>query len=249
MYSVKSAYRLCMEDLVDTSHLHKPGFWSGIWKLKVPPKIKNLIWRMCRGCLPTRVRLQDKGVQCSLHYVSCDHPLENLIHVFFSCPFAQQVWRLAGLWAAVYHAMMTNVAASGVVFSLVQNLGSDLRHRMVTIIWSLWKHRNNKLWQNENETAVVVVDCARKLLSEWMDANTAAGSARHPSGSHASVHTGSAIPHVQAPSIRWQRPQLGRLKCNINAAFASTVNRTGLGAVSVMLMAHMCCPALGVLRQ
>jgi hypothetical protein len=26
IYSVKSAYRLCVEDLVDTTHLRRPGF-------------------------------------------------------------------------------------------------------------------------------------------------------------------------------------------------------------------------------
>jgi len=62
--------------------------WSGIWKLKVSSKIKNLIWWMCRGCLPTRVRLQDKGVQCFAHCVSCDGSTEDLARVFFDCPFA-----------------------------------------------------------------------------------------------------------------------------------------------------------------
>ena len=37
-YSVRSAYRLCVTELVDLSHLHRPGYWSGIWKLKPSPK-------------------------------------------------------------------------------------------------------------------------------------------------------------------------------------------------------------------
>jgi len=47
VYSVKSAYHLCVEELVDTSHFGQPGFWSGIWRLKVPPKVK--IW--CGACV------------------------------------------------------------------------------------------------------------------------------------------------------------------------------------------------------
>ena len=72
MYSVKSAYRLCVENLIDTTHLQCSGYLSGIWRLKVPPKLKNLMWRICWGCLPTRVQLQDKGVQCLTTCVSCD---------------------------------------------------------------------------------------------------------------------------------------------------------------------------------
>jgi len=91
LYSVKSAYRLCMEELVDVSHLRRSGYWSGIWRLKVPPKIKNLLWRTCRGCLPTKVRLQDKGVQCPISCVSCDGLHEDLSHICFECPFTVQV--------------------------------------------------------------------------------------------------------------------------------------------------------------
>lgn len=32
-YYVKSAYRLCIEELIDSSHLRRPGNWSCIWKL------------------------------------------------------------------------------------------------------------------------------------------------------------------------------------------------------------------------
>lgn len=52
-YPVKRAYILCVKELVDTSFLRRPGYWSSIWKLKVLSKIKNFIWYMCRGCLPT----------------------------------------------------------------------------------------------------------------------------------------------------------------------------------------------------
>lgn len=45
-YLVCSAYRMCVSDIVDNSHLYVPGHWNLVWKLKVPPKIKNLIWRV-----------------------------------------------------------------------------------------------------------------------------------------------------------------------------------------------------------
>jgi hypothetical protein len=56
-YTVWSTYRLCVEELIDVSHLRHPANWQNIWCLKVPPKVKNLLWRMRRGCLPTRVCL------------------------------------------------------------------------------------------------------------------------------------------------------------------------------------------------
>jgi len=52
LYSVKSAYRLCVKELVDVSHLRRSGCWSGVWRLTVLPKVNILIWRMCRECFP-----------------------------------------------------------------------------------------------------------------------------------------------------------------------------------------------------
>ena len=96
-YSVRNAYRLFITDLVNLSHIHRSGYWSRIWKLKSLPKVMNLIWRMCRGCLPTRVRLLDKGVQCPTPCVSCDSNHEDLAHIFFECPFAVRVWSMVGM--------------------------------------------------------------------------------------------------------------------------------------------------------
>jgi len=73
-YSVRSAYRLCVEEIVDNSHLRRLGYWSRIWRLKVPPKIKNMVWHVCRECLSTRVRLNRRGVNCPSSCVMCnDH--------------------------------------------------------------------------------------------------------------------------------------------------------------------------------
>jgi len=47
---------------------------------------------MCRGCLPARVRLQDKGVQYPTHSVT-----QDLARVFVDCPFAIQVSQMVGL--------------------------------------------------------------------------------------------------------------------------------------------------------
>ncbi|CAJ2650780.1 unnamed protein product [Trifolium pratense] len=33
--------------------------WKWIWKTHTPPKAKHLIWRICKGCLPTRIQLKE----------------------------------------------------------------------------------------------------------------------------------------------------------------------------------------------
>lgn len=80
---------LCMEGLADTSHLQRLGFCLVFWRLKFPQK-KKICLEMCRGCLPTQVRLQGKCFQCPTNCVSCDSFDEDLTRMFFTCPFAMQ---------------------------------------------------------------------------------------------------------------------------------------------------------------
>jgi hypothetical protein len=100
-YLVRSAYRLCVDVLTDSSHLRRGGYWQGIWRLKIPPKIKNLIWRICRNVVPTRRRVQDKGVQCPLTWVTYNDSEEDLDHVCFNCPFIVRVWQHIGFWDVI----------------------------------------------------------------------------------------------------------------------------------------------------
>ena len=140
-YSVRSAYRLCVTELVDLSHLHRPGYLSGIWKLKSPPKVKNLIWRMCRGCLPTHVRLLDKSVQCPTptQCVSCDSNHEDLAHIFFERPFVVQVWSMAGMWHQIQNAVVKSPSANKDIFSLFHSLSVTFSQRMAALLWSMYK--------------------------------------------------------------------------------------------------------------
>jgi len=53
------------------------------------------------------------------------------------------------------------------IFSLLDHVPSTQKELFVTIMWSLWKCRNLKLWQQKNETCMQVVERARHLLDDW----------------------------------------------------------------------------------
>lgn len=98
LYSVRSAYHLCVEKLICANHLKVQGDWSLIWQLKVPSRVKNCLWRACRDVLPTRICLQGKGVQCPMTCVCCEAAVKNSFHLFFTCGLSMQCWKKAGLW-------------------------------------------------------------------------------------------------------------------------------------------------------
>jgi ribonuclease HI len=229
-YSVRSAYRLCVDVLIYSTHLRRDGYWQGIWRLKVPPKIKNLVWRICRNVVPTRRRLQDKGVQCPLDCVICGGPEEDLDHICFNCPFSVQVWQRIGFWNVIQQIRANTGSVADCLFALLQHYNDDNSQRLTGILWSLWKHRNLKLWQDSNETDGQVIDRAFHLIEDWNNANAITQHQVPPTVPvRGAPSVNSGVTSSSSSATVWQRPRQGRLKCNIDASFSDSLNRTGIG--------------------
>ena len=221
------------KNVANNSHLHRIGNWDNIWRLKVSPKVKNLIWRICRGCLPTRARLLDKGVNCTSLCGLCDESYEDTIHVLFDCPRARNVWQHSLLWSKVYLVMQNNNTVADIIFALLRELTQDQSQMFATLLWSIWKSRNLRVWQNTTETTQAIAERARFLLYNCQSANkekqrgTVAGaSVVQPISIQAAGTAGNAVLPVQN---RWQKPLQGRLKCDVDAAFSETLNCVGFG--------------------
>ena len=73
-FSVKSTYRIALKlksgDWAEHSSTRQHGATRGrIWKLNVPLKVRNFIWRACSNCLPTRNNLWRRKVRIE---ATCD---------------------------------------------------------------------------------------------------------------------------------------------------------------------------------
>jgi len=58
------------------------GNWKMLWNMKIPLRMKVFLWRAERGCLPTRQRLQQRGVNCTDKCEYCTSNYENEWHIF-----------------------------------------------------------------------------------------------------------------------------------------------------------------------
>ncbi|GAU48815.1 hypothetical protein TSUD_99870 [Trifolium subterraneum] len=102
-YSVKSGYKLAMRYIIGSDKYHLAGNWNGIWKAQAPHKARHLLWRLCRGCLPTCYRLLERRVECNLNCPVCDDEIEDEIHIFFRCAVARDSWCAASLSTVLYN--------------------------------------------------------------------------------------------------------------------------------------------------
>lgn len=96
VYTVRSGYNFGMRLAVEGKN-HVTGDWSSLWHTRVPPKTRNLAWRICRRCLPTRRRLHERRVQGPLNCAVCEDQLEDDWHLLFHCKTMAEYWDIAGL--------------------------------------------------------------------------------------------------------------------------------------------------------
>ena len=50
----------CKAEVEHSMVREEKRFWSRIWKLNVPPKVWNFVWRACTDILPTHANLYHK---------------------------------------------------------------------------------------------------------------------------------------------------------------------------------------------
>ncbi|KAK9990630.1 hypothetical protein SO802_025615 [Lithocarpus litseifolius] len=102
VYSVRSGYHLLLDmdlnELPRTSNLStSKRFWKGIWGLKVPNRVKNLMWRAGSDSLPSKSNLRRKipiDDTCS----NCGLESETTLHAIWSCPLLVPVWTVHFGW-------------------------------------------------------------------------------------------------------------------------------------------------------
>lgn len=145
MYTVKFAYHLCMDRFIVEEQYQIEGAWILIWKMKVPPRVKNILWRACRDYVPTRTRLQNKGVVCPISCVLCDSDLENCCHLFLTCSKSIACWEREGLWDNIDPLIIQFDSFREIFFELCSRVNEDQRAVIWMLIWSLWRSRNNQL--------------------------------------------------------------------------------------------------------
>ncbi|XP_058775339.1 uncharacterized protein LOC131649602 [Vicia villosa] len=104
-------------------------------------------WGMtCRNCVPTRMRLIDKGVDCAPNCGICGDLNENNNHLFFQCPKSVECWKKVGLWPVLQQLLNHQNSCATVVFSFLQVANKDLLQG-----WrSAQQIRNNNISQSQS---------------------------------------------------------------------------------------------------
>lgn len=67
---------------------------SALWKLNLPPKLKNFWWRVTYDSLPVTSKLRRRGIQVDDTCQTFAEEVEMLNHMLFHCRVSKEIWSL-----------------------------------------------------------------------------------------------------------------------------------------------------------
>lgn len=202
----------------DNSYAPENGNWKRLWRIRVPPKVRNFLWRVAHNCLPTRDNLGRRGIQVPDECVICGLNFENSWHSLINCSFAEACWHEVGLHEVIYSVAWESDSVVEWLFKIIDKLHEPDIDKFAMVAWAIWKQRNNQLWNSTHLSAANTVFSGLNALYEWISVKF------QPSNTAVS----SRKSHI---CELWHPPPATFVKCNVDAAFPAGVGVTGFGMV------------------
>ncbi|KAH9696697.1 putative reverse transcriptase/RNA-dependent DNA polymerase [Citrus sinensis] len=209
IYTVRSCYKWM--DII--SEPPSSGVWSKIWKLVVPAKVKNFLWRDVANVVPTADNLISRRVEVHPYCTIYNASPETTYHVLVDCPFSKQCWMVS----------LVGFAESFVSFgawldALFTQCSVDDSCLAAMVCWVLWQNQNNKVMRNVEGRVPQVLNKAGQDLFQWQKARQLS-------------HFTQVSVDLNLGSICWKCPRFGWFKCNVDAATSRATARISYGAV------------------
>lgn len=163
-YIVKTGYKLAMMELLHTDRFHVEGEWRRIWKMNSPHKARNLLWTIRRECVPTRVQLQSRHVQCEMICPWCNTDVEDDWHAFVGCTVARESWYWAGLLTVLQPRIGTVSSLGDFVFDICRSESRDIAGWVALLLWQIWAAHNDVIWNDAHHISTSIGSAA---LDAW----------------------------------------------------------------------------------
>ncbi|MCI15681.1 cytochrome P450, partial [Trifolium medium] len=121
----------------------------------------------------------------------------------------------------VHSAANSDDDAQSIIFRILKKLSKNDAAMFACILWSIWKQRNNQIWNNVTDAQSFVFSRAATMLHDWRAVRTAATTSAATTSAETTSSTSTQVEAHQT----WRKPMAGRVKCNIDASFPINSNR------------------------
>ncbi|XP_045802597.1 uncharacterized protein LOC123896226 [Trifolium pratense] len=137
-YSVKSGYKLIMNITGKVDVVSSKKNWNSLWTILAPPKAKHLLWRISIGCLPTRLRLQERRVPCPLLCPICEQHDEDDWHVMFGCAASTQAMQATDFGFNLEAYLQQTNSVSDIILELCLREDKEAAGLKASHFWEDW---------------------------------------------------------------------------------------------------------------
>jgi ribonuclease HI len=193
--------------------------WKIVWKLKIPAKVKKKYWRALHGILPLKSIMVNQHVGTSGECPICRNGPEDVMHLLFSCPIGQEVWRNLGLDKTIQESTLVDRSGSAVLEHLLRrqdnSIGGSSNLGMKEVVcvtsWYLWWLRRRR---SRQEPVPPIFKCKMYILA------IASNSAK-----------AASCLNVSSSGVQWKKPIPRQLKLNMDASFHADSRSGSTGAV------------------
>lgn len=145
-FKVKDAYQLLThQDSLWRDH-NMDTFWMKLWKLNIPPRVKDFMWRVESSCLPTKERLIARHIEVDPLCCVSNNASESEVHIMWECSYARDCWNEAR-WA---NQVVTHSSLGSLFSSVFQNSSHEQCVLFSVICYTIWKHRNEVFWEGKH---------------------------------------------------------------------------------------------------
>ncbi|KAL0410634.1 UNVERIFIED_CONTAM: hypothetical protein Slati_3653100 [Sesamum latifolium] len=162
------AWNICRDDAETVRIREEAGSsgcilpWDFLWKSKAPPRVLIFAWRCAQDALPTTVRLRSRGVKLDEGCGFCGVASEDVLHVLSHCSFARLVWAISDLAMSSIECSQTNLE---IWLRVVRRrLSRGEWDYFLTICWSIWKARNQLLFEGRPMDAHEIIQQAKHVV-------------------------------------------------------------------------------------
>ncbi|XP_023732085.1 uncharacterized protein LOC111879884 [Lactuca sativa] len=142
------------------------------WVKEIPIKVSTFIWRAKQERIPTSVALSKRGVNVtSTMCYHCGEVEETSDHMLIQCSYAKTIMKWILKWCNIQPENFSTVHDT---LDYASNWGNcpKKKRRLLGIfygtMWSIWKSRNDRVFNNKRLQPTKLMDIIMSTLFIWV---------------------------------------------------------------------------------
>lgn len=176
VFSVNSLYKKLEGSMLEARTISEEQgrVFSSVWKSPAPSKVVAFSWKLLHDRIPSKANLAVRQVlppEASQDCNLCEGMIESTNHLFLHCGFVSEVWQGLLRWMDLNFVSPPNLFVHWECWSGAESnkkVRNGFRLIWHAAVWSIWRVRNDRIFNGVNCEVVELVEAIKVLSWRWM---------------------------------------------------------------------------------